>query len=212
MSSTRILLLALCALPVLGSCRRDLSSKPPVHLVQNMDFQEKYKAQSESAFFADGRTMRLPVEGTVPQRQQHDAVDPLRQHSRDDATAALYVYKNGETFVTKNPLAKSQEVLALGQKAYEINCSMCHGRNGRGGGIVATRLPVRPPSFVKPASDDLPDTRNEWDRISKLGDGEIFSIMTEGKGTMSSYAHQVSPRERWAIVHYIRALQLRAQN
>lgn len=201
-----IVLLGCMALPALLGCRGEISSKPPVHLVSDMDFQPKLKAQAESHFpgWTDGRGMRRAPAGTI-------ARDQLRGEDPDPDRARLYVYKRADgSFVTTNPLPRNIAALERGQERFRINCAVCHGENGRGRGIVALRLVTRPPSLVAPASDDHSDVRNDWERIKGLSDGEIFGVITDGKSTMPSYAPQVSVEDRWAIVHYLRALQHRA--
>ena len=72
------------------------------------------------------------------------------------------------------------------------------------------QLPVRPPSLVKKAEDDHPKTRHDQDRVLALSDGALFDVIANGKGAMNPYKDQVSAKDRWAIVHYLRVLQLRA--
>jgi mono/diheme cytochrome c family protein len=155
--------------------------------------------------------MRLPVPGTIA-RGSLGAFDP------DPEIARLHIFKNPETgaYVTENPLTSEDplemaEVLRRGQEQFNITCSVCHGRNGRGVGIVARRFSVLPPSFVPAAEDDHEKTRTtDEERILALTDGEIFETITNGKTTMQPYGAQVAPKDRWAIIHYIRALQYRA--
>ena len=182
----------ICATMLLG-CRGGISTSPPVHLIPDMDHQPKLKAQSKSEFFSDSRGMRLPVEGTV-------ARGSLR-------TGSLYVHQTPSgDWVTQNPLPPSMEVLNRGQERYDIHCSACHGYAGRGGNqagatsTVGRYWRVAIPSFI----DD--------ERVSQIPDGEIFEVITNSRNTMPSYKHQVSVEDRWAIIHYIRALQYQAQN
>lgn len=197
------------------SCRGEVSDKPPIHLVPNMDFQDKFKAQSSTEFEGwHGRAMRLPAHGTIaslaPRATTKAAVDAAF------AERAKYrVYFNGMTgdkknYIADNPLAKTAAVLARGKERYEIHCAICHGLTGRGDGYVGHKLSIRPPSFhekgnpqgamIKPAVPGYPDA-------------QLFDVITTGGGTtMRPYADQVSPKDRWAIIHYIRALQLRAKN
>ena len=215
---THILIAAVAGVSLMG-CRGEISTAPPVHLVQNMDFQDKLKAQSESGFegWSDKRGIRLPVEGTV-------ARGSLGLHSKDADVAKLHVWKaagmkekpsadnpTGISFVTENPLPATLANIERGRERYNINCSVCHGRNGRGVGIVGRQLFPLPPSFVPKAKDDHPLTRHE-ERVYNLPVGEMFETITNGKATMQQYGTQVSVRDRWCIIHYIRALQHRAKN
>jgi mono/diheme cytochrome c family protein len=203
-----IAVLAVPALAALTGCRGETSNQPPIHLVPNMDFQEKLKAQSESHFagWSDKRGMRLPVRGTIAQGGL--GVDDTRAE-----VAKLHRYKISETeWVKTNALPKTTENLARGRQRYEIHCAVCHGYSGRGDGIVGRRMAVRPPSFHAKAPGDLPGTVYK-PQVLTYNDGEIFDVITTGKGTtMQPYAIQVTPRDRWAIIHYIRALQLRGKN
>jgi mono/diheme cytochrome c family protein len=203
---THILIAAAAGVSLMG-CRGEISTAPPVHLVQNMDFQDKLKAQSESGFegWADKRGMRLPVKGTI-------ARGSLGLHSEDADVAKLHVWKAADgKFLTENPLPATLANIERGRERYNINCSVCHGRNGRGVGIVGRQLFPLPPSFVPKVKDDHPLTRHE-ERVYNLPVGEMFETITNGKATMQQYGTQVSVRDRWCIIHYIRALQHRAKN
>jgi mono/diheme cytochrome c family protein len=180
-----VLLLLVVLAPV--ACRGGVSSQPPVHPVLDMDFQPKLRAQAESRFegWADGRAMREPVPGTIPH-------DPPRD-------PRLLAFQNTDGSFASNPLPLTAAVMQRGRERYDIHCAPCHDRVGTGNGLVARRWPVKIPSFL---TDE---------RVSKLPDGEIFQTITNGKGTMPSYAHQVKVEDRWAIVHYIRALQDRSK-
>ena len=148
--------------------------------------------------------MCLPVYGTVA-RGSLGAFDP------DPEVAKFYIYKNPDgSHVTKNPLPKSRAVLERGRERFGINCSVCHGLNGRGLGIVGRKLGLtKPPSFVKPATDDSELIRRKPE-VLEYPDGQLFDIITNGVATMQPYRFQVSVEDRWAIIHYLRAMQLRA--
>ncbi len=200
--------LVIPATSVFTGCRGETSPLPPLHFVPNMDFQEKLKAQSESNFpgWTDKRGMRQPVRGTI-------ARGGLGVDDTDPEVAKLHKYKNADgTYIKGNPLPKTAEVLARGRERYEITCSVCHGLSGRGDGIVGRRFPIRPPSFHERTTGDLLGTAYK-PTVLALSDAEIFDVITTGKGTsMQPYAAQVTPRDRWAIIHYVRALQLRGKN
>lgn len=184
----------LLAALALGSCRGGTSTKPPVHLVLDMDFQPKLKTQAASHFeaWSDGRAMRLPVVGTVARGALDQ--DPLRRNR--DA---------GGSFVTSNPVPASLAVLERGRLQFDVHCAICHGYSGRGGngveghGMVGRRWPVAVPNFHAVEGKD--------NRVANLVDGEYFEVITNGKGTMPAYGARIVPDDRWAIVHYIRALQ-----
>lgn len=193
-------LIAIVAALALGACRGGISDKPPVHLVLDMDFQQKLKAQSHSEFegWADGRGMRVP---------------PMDANGRTAVVArgslpntALANRDAANAFVTKNPVAPTAEVLARGRQSYDINCAICHGYTGQGGndpkqghGLVGRRWPVAVPNFHYVEGKD--------NRVASLVDGEYYEVITNGKGTMPAYGARITPEDRWAIVHYLRALQ-----
>jgi hypothetical protein len=149
---------------------------------QVMDRQAKLKPLQESAFFADGRGSRDPVAGTVPQGGLR--IDEHLYHGKDGSAVA-------ETF----PFPIARKDLERGRDRYEIFCSPCHDRAGTGRGIIVQR------GYRAPSSLHV-------DRLRQAPAGYFFDVMTRGFGAMPDYASQVPPRDRWAIVAYIRALQL----
>lgn len=177
-------LAALAALiATLGGCRGCTSSRPPFHLNPNMDDQPKYRAQAESAFFSDGATMRVPVEGTVARGELR--ADDALYRGVDEAGRPL----------ASSPLAASEALLARGRERYGIYCAPCHGDNGKGRGMLFERAGVQ-------SGDMIAD-----ERIRGLSEGELFKVITEGVGLMPGYAYQVPPEDRWAIIAHVRALQ-----
>jgi len=149
---------------------------------QDMHDQPRYKAQAGSTFFEDGRAGRPLVPGTV-----------ARGHLKEDAR--LYAAKAGTDYVDTLPFALTRTVLERGQQRFNIFCSPCHDRTGGGGGMIVLRGYKRPPSF-------------HVDRLRQIGVGYFYDVITQGFGTMPSYAAQVPVEDRWAIAAYIRALQL----
>jgi len=170
----------LCA----GGCMRGCTSpRPPIHLNPNMDLQPKYRAQAESAFFADGATMRPPVEGTV-----------ARGELRLDV--AFYEGRDADGNWASNPLAADEAVLARGAERYGIYCAPCHGEKGNGKGVLWERAQIQARDFKEP-------------RLLEMADGEIFNTVTNGLGLMQGYRYPIPARDRWAIVAYVRELQKR---
>ena len=149
---------------------------------QDMHNQPKYRGLRASAFFADGSSARPLVEGTV-----------ARGTLQEDE--AFFTGKLNKVTVKELPFAVDEQVLDRGQERFNIYCSPCHGRTGAGNGMVVQRGYRQPPSF-------------HIDRLRQADAGHIFDVMTNGFGVMPDYKVQVSPRDRWAIVAYIRALQL----
>jgi hypothetical protein len=179
----------LLVLALLTGCFRGLpSDKAPVHINPNMDSQEKYKAQAEGKFFADGSAMRLPVPGTV-------AIGTLRH----DSAYFFGIDSRGDT-VESNPMEVTMELLERGQERYSIYCAPCHGASGDGQGAVFLR-----------DKGMLPPSNYHEDRLRNAPDGHIFSVISNGIRNMPAYKYQIPVADRWAIVSYFRALQ-RSQN
>ena len=167
-----------------AGCRGNTFSHAPFHLFGDMDWQPKYHAEGESTFFPDQRQMRPLVEGTIARGSLHDD-DPFYTGMEPGTT----------TFVRRGPRPMTKELIARGQERFNIYCSPCHDRTGSGDGMIVQRGYKQPPSFHDP-------------RLRAVPDGYFFQVMTNGFATMPAYAAQVPPRDRWAIVAYIRALQL----
>jgi mono/diheme cytochrome c family protein len=149
---------------------------------QDMHDQPKYIPLRESAFFQDDRSARPVVEGTVARGQLHD--DEL-----------LYTGKSQGADAEMFPFAVDATVMARGQERFNIYCAPCHGRTGQGDGMIVRRGYRRPPSLHQ-------------DRLRNAPAGHFFDVITNGFGAMPDYAAQVRAEDRWAIVAYVRALQL----
>jgi mono/diheme cytochrome c family protein len=149
---------------------------------QKMADQPRYDPLTRSAFFGDERSARPLVEGTVARGQ-------LRTDEH------LYSGKDRGKLVDTFPFPVTRQVLERGQERFNIFCSPCHDRVGNGQGMVVRRGYRAPPSY-------------HIDRLRQAPVGHFFQVMTSGFGAMPDYAQQISPEDRWAIVAYIRALQL----
>jgi hypothetical protein len=160
---------ALCA-AVLAGCRQDMHVQP------------KYVPEDPSTFFADGRSERQPVSGTV-----------ARGHLRTDEL--LYTGRESGVVANLFPFPITAADLNRGRERYNIYCSPCHDFTGSGNGMIVQRGFPPPPSF-------------HIDRLRQAPTGHFFEVMTNGFGLMYSYASRVSPEDRWRIAAYIRALQL----
>jgi len=194
------------------------SKDTPVYVFDDMDYQNKYKAQGENAFFADGRDARPPVAGTVArgtglQAAKVFSADFKRAESRNpsfvtgkDAKGAFLAgfpekslgFTNGKL----NDYKVSQYTLDVGRGKYQIYCAVCHGQAGDGNGIMKVRSALEgDAAIVTIASLQTP-------LIRSYPNGQIFDVITNGKNTMMGYGDKLSPEERWAVVAYVRALQL----
>jgi mono/diheme cytochrome c family protein len=149
---------------------------------RDMRDQARYDPLERSDFFADGVAAREPVPGTV-----------ARGSLREDPH--FYRGMVGDTLATTLPVRVTGELLTRGQERFNVNCSPCHGRVGNGLGMIVRRGYKQPSSF-------------HIDRLRNAAPGYFFDVISHGFGTMPSYAVQVSPADRWAIVAYIRALQM----
>jgi mono/diheme cytochrome c family protein len=183
------------AVSILGF-RGSLSERPPLEVFPDMDRQPKYKPQSESAFFADGRTDRPTPAGAVPYGRTALVQDgkylAAEDHLYRGKTAAGDFARGYPSEVTVNAA-----FLDRGELKYNIYCAVCHGGTGDGNGITKQYGMGATPTFHD-------------DRLRKMPEGEIFNTITHGKGNMKSYADKIEPADRWAVVAYVRALQ-RAQ-
>lgn len=166
------------------SCRGEKFDYQPIHPNLNMDQQNRFEAQEKNPFFADNRSMRQPVEGTIA-RGNLRKNKPYYQGINEDGS-----------FVENIPVAITKSFLLRGQQQYDVYCTPCHGKTGDGQGIImAGRYGYVPaPSYHQ-------------ERLRNAPDGEIYSAIANGIRNMPSYAHQVDVEDRWAIVGYIRALQ-----
>ena len=184
-SHLNIKIIALLLLAVLlSACRGQPSEKPQIQPIQNMYWQQKFKAFEPNDFFDDRRSMRLPVEGTIS-----------RGNLKNDLAIYEGINEDG-SHVARIPIPVTRELLKKGQEQYNISCTPCHGYAGEGNGIVIGRGYVPPPSFHD-------------ERIVTMPDGEIYSAIYNGVNSMPSYRNMVKHTEnRWAIVAYIRALQV----
>ena len=149
---------------------------------QDMHNQPKYKPLAASSFFADGRASRPTPAGTI-------AIDEL------DQTDTFHTGSVNGAFAETIPAAITSELLHRGEQRFNIFCSPCHGRLGNGDGMVARR------GFRAP-----PDLNSE--RVRQEPPGYIFQVVSNGYGAMPDYRDQVPTADRWAIVAYLRALQL----
>ena len=143
--------------------------------------QQKVKPYRQSDFWPDGVSMRAPQRGTLA---REDIIDPEVASGRNADGSVL----------TRIPLPVTREFLARGRQRFDINCAVCHGYLADGVSLVARNMSLRPPPSLL-ARAHQPD-------------GWYFQVMSEGFGLMPSYASVLAPEERWAVVAYLRALQI----
>ncbi|HEV8061581.1 MAG TPA: cytochrome c [Gemmataceae bacterium] len=203
----------LCCLLLLG-CRQEMADQP------------HYKPLQADSFFDDGRASR-PLEPGVVARghlrddpqlysgKKPDAVIAL-QAARDVARGAMPPVAQLAMAAAKNPkdfyydtfpFEVTREVLDRGRQRFDIFCSVCHDRTGSGNGTVVQRGFTKPPNFYTDQSRGLAYQGMQVS-LRDVPAGYIFDVITNGYGAMPDYAQQVSVTDRWAIVGYVRALQL----
>ncbi len=210
--------LALLAAGGLTGCRGDRSDNPPRQFFPDMDQQPRWNPQSQTEFYADGRTMRPPVARTVPfgvsavvseagwagpfndKRDEFlgDALSPEIYTGQDDMME----------YVTKIPVPVTMDLMRTGQTKFNIYCATCHGLNGEGGNpdtgsMVGRRWTIPVPSFHDPKYLPGGDRGQEGYLflVSRQG------VINAGQQTMPGYAHALDTRDSWAVVAYLRALQ-----
>jgi mono/diheme cytochrome c family protein len=163
-------------------------------LDQMADEQPKSIRYKESDFYADGLSMRAPPEGTVP--RERITLNPRLTTGRDPDGPIQPNMEPLPNYVATVPIPVSRKLLELGRKRFDITCATCHGPLADGKSIVATQMALRPPpSLIDPKYVTKPA-------------GYIFEVASKGFGLMASYAAELTVEERWAVVAYLRALQL----
>ena len=149
---------------------------------RNMQEQPKFLPDQQNYDFPSEQVNRKPVEHTVPR-------GPI------DDGSVFYTGQTGNVLATTFPLPVTLALVKQGQEEFNINCSACHGRDGYGEGMVVQRGFPQPPSFHS-------------ERLRNAPVGHFFQVITKGYGVMYPFGSRITPEDRWAIISYIRALQL----
>lgn len=171
----------------------------------DMQDQPRYKYYKKSDFFADKRGSREPVEGTIARGQLHankafytgkiDNPNPNAQVATTTDPSGNTLVSSFPNDIDEFPVPVTKELIDRGQERFNIYCIVCHGPVGNGDGMIVRRGFPKPPTYHD-------------DRLRNAPVGHFFDVITNGWGKMNSYAFQVQPADRWAIVAYIRALQV----
>jgi hypothetical protein len=179
-----------CALAgALTGCWGNRSDESPVHIIWNMDFQDKWDPQERVAFYEDGRAMRPPVEGTVARGLLKDDEHLYRGRGLDGRL----------TDELPAGMKLDAKLLERGRERYDIYCAPCHDESGTGKGPVTTRG-----GGFKVAPANL-----HQERLVPMPLGYFFEVITDGKmPNMLPYAAQIPVEDRWAIAVWVRALQI----
>lgn len=169
----------------IAGLRGSVSRRPPIEIFPDMVRQAKQRPQFESDFFSDGRGSRVRPEGAIARGDPYEDT-PVNTGRLTGTT----------NFVETNPLPVTQTLITRGQERFTIHCSPCHGAQADGNGITRK---IAAMGVVANLHDK---------RIVMLPDGEIFNTVSYGKNLMSGYAANIAIEDRWAIIAYLRALQL----
>jgi len=174
---------------------------------QKMAAQPSYQPLEPSEFFADGRSARPQVAGTVARGQlrtnlalytgrktRRGRYIPEREPAPAPESAQAKALDENRDFVDAFPLPVDERLIRHGRDRYSIYCAVCHDEVGTGRGKIVERGYTRPPSYHIP-------------RLRAAPVGRLFAVISEGYGSMPSYAGQIPAEDRWAIVAYVRALQ-----
>ena len=172
-----------------------LMRQPPFELFPDMDRQAKLRPQEPNHFFANGVSSQLPPAGTIARSQPIETVSG-EVYRFEDSPVNTGRITGTTNFIETNPLIVNAQLIQRGRERFDIYCAPCHGRLGDGNGITKK-------IGVMPAVANLHDKR-----IVEMADGEIFNTVSNGKGLMGAYGPLIPTEDRWAVVAYLRALQL----
>ena len=174
----------------------------------DMQDQPRYKAYKQSDFFADKRASRDLPQGTVPRGQLRENklfYTGKKENADPNAQVQTTTDASGNTLISSFPndivnfsdagIEVTKELLDRGEERYKVFCMVCHGPVGNGDGMIVRRGFPKPPTY----NDD---------RLRNAPVGHFYDVITNGQGRMNSYASQIPVADRWAIVAYIRALQV----
>jgi mono/diheme cytochrome c family protein len=180
-----LLVVSASAIVVMARAASDTSVRG-MEYMPDMAYSVPYNSFAPNPVTRDGKTLQLPVAGTVPR-----GVQPFRYAATQDE--ALRAGRE-----LRNPIASSPDALAHGRALYETFCLVCHGEQGRGDGPLVPKIP-NPPAYTS-------------ERVRAMAPGQIFHVISRGSGRMPSYAAQIPYEQRWLIVLYVSALRERSSN
>ncbi len=202
---------------LVAESRTNKDTKPRIHIFQDMDVQPKLKAQASNPVFADQRAMRPRLEGTVARGELADADHYYRGYQTNDDGKPIIV-KTGETsdyqWIADYPeqVTVTRQFVERGRERYNIFCAPCHGQSGQGNGMVHVRAEAVGASttgWVAPSDlVGLDSDGTQTYGAAKFANGKLLHTISHGARSMRGYASQIPIEDRWAIVAYVRALQL----
>ncbi|MEO7110509.1 MAG: cytochrome c [Polyangiaceae bacterium] len=170
-------------------CRGQTTEDEPIVPIRNMYDQPKYSMQQESAFFPDHRNMRPPPEGVVSREEEWD--ESIASGRLDDGSGYVLTIPEGVV----EQAGGMEALVKRGQDRFGIYCTPCHDHTGSGDGMAVRHGMMKPPTFHQ-------------DRLRHAPDGQIFATISNGVRNMPAYGPQIPVRDRWAVVSYVRALQI----
>lgn len=178
--------------------RGDATRRTPIEIWNDMDRQIKLRPQAASGFagWQDGRSSRPWVEGTIP--RLHPVKFGGREIHRFEDQPVITGRESGKTnYVETNPMPVTEQLMARGKERYGIYCTPCHGLAGDGNGVVKKYGHGTIPSLTDEARVRHPD-------------GYLYQIIEKGSasGLMGPYGDKLDVEDRWAVIAYVRALQL----
>ena len=183
----------------LAGFRGDISRKPPLEVFPDMDRQPKLRPMEPNGFFKNGMSSQPLVEGTIARSEAIDLGEGKKVYPFEKDHVVVSGFASGTNTVASIPIPVTSQLMARGRTKYNISCLPCHGGQGDGNGVVKY--------FGFGAIKDLHDPN-----VVKLNDGQLYRAITvgnlEGEGEMKGYANTLDVTDRWAVVAYVRALQL----
>jgi mono/diheme cytochrome c family protein len=202
------LIYALIALLVVGifGIRGQKFDKPPVRIFPDMDEQDKLRAQKPDAFFADGHGSRLPISQTQPRgfnAEGDKALGGIPEYEFGGQSGYYYTGHVGDYFGSGMPdelkltESSAEALISRGKERYGIYCAVCHGKSGDGQGITG--------KYGVPA---IANFHLDTFKAASYPDGRMFETITNGKGMMGAYGYNIPVGDRWAIIAYVRTLQV----
>lgn len=189
---------ALIPFAIVAKARNSTSTEPHYHIFPDMDFQPKFKADTASDLFPDGRANRGAIAGTVARGSLYE--DDLFYRGLETAPDGSKQWALG--FPAQ--LTIDDQLVKRGQARYNIYCAPCHGYDGAGNGPVPARLTAQGGAW---AVQNLVKAPQDGGVVVHMPNGQLFNTISNGRNTMMGYASQIPHADRWAIVLYVRALQ-----
>jgi mono/diheme cytochrome c family protein len=206
---TGLFVLSLVPLAFIAKARSGRSTEPRIHIIPDMDNQDRFEAQAGNATFADGRAMRPPIQGTVP--FQGAPIDEglhfgstsklMEPEDADGASEEPAVLAYEELPVHSFPMPVTEAMLERGQERFEIFCAPCHGLSGYGDGMIDKRA-----ADLQEATWTIPSNLHDKPLRAKPV-GYLYQVVSNGVRSMPAYGPQIPVEDRWAIVAYLEALQ-----